>query len=450
MKGLRKVLTPFAPDQSGASGVLSSMGALIVIIDAGGCTGNVCGFDEPRWHESRSAVFSAGLRDMDAILGRDELLASKIKSAVERIDTNFVAVIGTPVPATIGTDYKALDKAINNLKATVSSLKELKKGTDGITGMSSNKALKTAIGTQDKSVQKQLKDSGITSYKALTGAIDSLKQLSGITKTLTSQKGNSPQTTYRNIINTLTKAGYGSMVKALPATYSGLAGKLKQYEDGVRTYRQGLADYAAAPGKLEDGRRQLAEGEAALEDGYKQYNEGKQALADGKAQLAQYEDGEQQVRDGLATLVGTEPDLDLTSILDRLNGDGDFDNGDTHLELDEGLAAVNIGREYQSDDGDLITKEILGRGIGTAALLGAGVLAVLAAILSLLKKNKGAGVLAILSAAAGAAGAFITSNADTYFSSIAGSTVGATGVAAAGTPLSFPGHPSHGVAEPAD
>ena len=48
MKGLRKVLTPFAPDQSGASGVLYSMGALIVIIDAGGCTGNVCGFDEPR------------------------------------------------------------------------------------------------------------------------------------------------------------------------------------------------------------------------------------------------------------------------------------------------------------------------------------------------------------------------------------------------------------------
>jgi len=114
MKGLRKVLTPFAPDQSGASGVLYSMGALIVIIDAGGCTGNVCGFDEPRWHDTRSAVFSAGLRDMDAILGRDELLASKIKSACERIDTAFVAVVGTPVPATIGTDYKALKRLIEN------------------------------------------------------------------------------------------------------------------------------------------------------------------------------------------------------------------------------------------------------------------------------------------------------------------------------------------------
>ena len=126
MKGLRKVLTPFAPDQSGASGVLYSMGALIVIIDAGGCTGNVCGFDEPRWHDTRSAVFSAGLRDMDAILGRDELLASKIKSACERIDTAFVAVVGTPVPATIGTDYKALTRARRKLtrRSLMSSLKK--------------------------------------------------------------------------------------------------------------------------------------------------------------------------------------------------------------------------------------------------------------------------------------------------------------------------------------
>jgi len=47
MKGLRKVLTPFAPDQSGAVSVLYGLGGMTVIIDAGGCTGNICGFDEP-------------------------------------------------------------------------------------------------------------------------------------------------------------------------------------------------------------------------------------------------------------------------------------------------------------------------------------------------------------------------------------------------------------------
>ena len=112
MKGLRKVLTPFAPDQSGAVSVLYGLGGLTVIIDAGGCTGNICGFDEPRWQEMRSAVFSAGLRDMDAILGRDKLLVSKIADACGRIDASFVALIGTPVPATIATDYKALKRML--------------------------------------------------------------------------------------------------------------------------------------------------------------------------------------------------------------------------------------------------------------------------------------------------------------------------------------------------
>ena len=45
MRGLRKYLTPFAPDQSGAVSVLYEFGGIIVICDAGGCTGNICGFD---------------------------------------------------------------------------------------------------------------------------------------------------------------------------------------------------------------------------------------------------------------------------------------------------------------------------------------------------------------------------------------------------------------------
>lgn len=112
MKGLRKYLTPFAPDQSGAVSVLFELGGLIVICDAGGCTGNICGFDEPRWRTMRSAVFSAGLRDMDAILGRDELLTAEIAAAAAAIEPRFIALIGTPVPAVIGTDYAALRRVI--------------------------------------------------------------------------------------------------------------------------------------------------------------------------------------------------------------------------------------------------------------------------------------------------------------------------------------------------
>ena len=108
VKGLRKIIYPFAPDQSGAVSVMYEMGGLVIICDAGGCAGNVCGFDEPRWLGTKSAVFSAGLRDMDAIMGRDDLLIKKIEKAAAKLYANFVAIIGTPVPATIATDYKAL------------------------------------------------------------------------------------------------------------------------------------------------------------------------------------------------------------------------------------------------------------------------------------------------------------------------------------------------------
>ena len=195
------------------------------------------------------------------------------------------------------------------------------------------------------------------------------------------------------------------------------AGKAK-LADGKAQYAQGLKDFAAAPAKLEAGRAALAEGLQKLMDG-------RAELAEGKKKLAEYEDGEQQVRDGLATLMGTAPDGGLTSILDRRNGDDDFDNGDNHLELDEGLEAVEVGRGYQADSGVLITKEITKRAVGTAAGLGAGALAVLAAILSFLKKNKGAGISAILSAVAGGASVAAGTSAGMEFSNIAGSTVGA-------------------------
>ena len=110
MKKLLRYMSPFAPDQSGASGVLYELGGIIVICDAGGCAGNICGFDEPRWFTKKSAVFSAGLRDMDAIMGRDDRLIQKTADAHSQLQTPFVSIIGTPVPAVIGTDMRALKR----------------------------------------------------------------------------------------------------------------------------------------------------------------------------------------------------------------------------------------------------------------------------------------------------------------------------------------------------
>ena len=110
MSSLLKHLSPLAPDDSGACGVFYELGGITVICDAGGCAGNVCGFDEPRWHEKQSALFSAGLRDMDAILGRDDRLVEKLRLICQQIEAPFTAIVGTPVPAVIATDFHALQR----------------------------------------------------------------------------------------------------------------------------------------------------------------------------------------------------------------------------------------------------------------------------------------------------------------------------------------------------
>ena len=110
MKRLLKRLSPFAPDTSGAVSVLFELGGVITLCDAGGCTGNVCGFDEPRWFTGKCALFSAALRDMDAIMGRDDRLVARFADAMRDADAPFGALVGTPVPAVIGTDFRALER----------------------------------------------------------------------------------------------------------------------------------------------------------------------------------------------------------------------------------------------------------------------------------------------------------------------------------------------------
>ncbi|MGD9116553.1 MAG: nitrogenase component 1 [Dehalococcoidia bacterium] len=113
MKGLYKVLPPFAPDYSGVCSVLFELGGITVIHDGGGCTGNFTCYDEPRWYGSSSAVFSSDLREVDAVLGNDERLLERVESAARTLGRGFIAIIGSPAPMVIGTDYPALARILH-------------------------------------------------------------------------------------------------------------------------------------------------------------------------------------------------------------------------------------------------------------------------------------------------------------------------------------------------
>ena len=103
MSRLSITLPPLAPDYSGAASAFFDLGGIVVMHDASGCTGNYTGYDEPRWLNSRSAVYCSGLRRMDAVLGNDDKFIQMALNAAESLDPTLIAFLGSPVPMIIGT-----------------------------------------------------------------------------------------------------------------------------------------------------------------------------------------------------------------------------------------------------------------------------------------------------------------------------------------------------------
>ncbi len=112
MKNVWMYLPPFAPDYSGVCSALFELKGLLVIHDAAGCTGNYTGFDEPRWYGSSRAIYCSGIRKTDVVLGDEEKTISRIVSAAQKIRPDFIAVVGSPVPMVIGTDFAGLESEL--------------------------------------------------------------------------------------------------------------------------------------------------------------------------------------------------------------------------------------------------------------------------------------------------------------------------------------------------
>lgn len=108
MEQLWITLPALAPDYSGVCSAMFDLGGICVIHDASGCTGNYTGYDEPRWYGSSSKIFCSGLREIDAVLGRDDKLIDNVIKAGDLINPAMYTIIGSPVPMVIGSDMKGI------------------------------------------------------------------------------------------------------------------------------------------------------------------------------------------------------------------------------------------------------------------------------------------------------------------------------------------------------
>ena len=107
-------LPSFATDFSAAISMISTMKGMSVLHAPSGCMGDYCSFDEPDWVRSPGLTYCSMLKEDETIFGNDEILLGKIDDACEKVSPPFVAVIGSPITALIGTDMQGIAEISEN------------------------------------------------------------------------------------------------------------------------------------------------------------------------------------------------------------------------------------------------------------------------------------------------------------------------------------------------
>ena len=112
MRIVKRVLSTYSADNFGVCSALYELGGLVVMHDASGCNSTYNTHDEPRWYNMDSLVFISGLTEKNAIFGNDDKLISDLVTAAHEFPPRFIAVCGGPLPHIIGTDFRAVAKAV--------------------------------------------------------------------------------------------------------------------------------------------------------------------------------------------------------------------------------------------------------------------------------------------------------------------------------------------------
>lgn len=112
MKQVSVIISTYTADVSGVCSALYELGGMVVIHDPSGCNSTYNTHDEPRWYEQDSLVFISGLSEMDAIMGNDEKFIGDIVRAAKDLSPRFIALVRSPIPMMIGTDFDAIREII--------------------------------------------------------------------------------------------------------------------------------------------------------------------------------------------------------------------------------------------------------------------------------------------------------------------------------------------------
>ncbi len=225
-----------------------------------------------------------------------------------------------------------------------------------------------------------------------------------------------------DILKGLYEAGVeGMTMQDIVAQYEAGLAQIQAYEEGMRQVEQGRADIAAGEAAAADAQKQLEAAKAMLDekdvlleeargqlnDGIARYENGKKALMDGLQQLAVFEGGQAQIAEGLNTIIGTDTyyyeneEPIISSIASRLGENYNFykldENGEIlvlneeqAVDLDRASEVVAAGREFLQDSELAVTHECMGRAYASILLILGSLVGLAAGILGLTGKKKAA------------------------------------------------------------
>lgn len=114
MARLSLFLPSFAADYSGVCSCLFDLDALVVVADAACCTRNYIDYDEPRWSRGKTTTLCAQLRTLDVVMGDEAKTVAKVAAAARELEPRMVALLGSPVPAITGMDFRGMARDIED------------------------------------------------------------------------------------------------------------------------------------------------------------------------------------------------------------------------------------------------------------------------------------------------------------------------------------------------
>lgn len=105
-------LGSLAGDYSGAASVLHDMDGMIIFCDAGACMGGFVFGEDPKGGKAERRIFTASLREKQVVMGIDKKLKQDAVRTYRDVGGAFIALVGTPVSAVIGSDLEGIGKEI--------------------------------------------------------------------------------------------------------------------------------------------------------------------------------------------------------------------------------------------------------------------------------------------------------------------------------------------------